>query len=166
MGSELLVIVGWLELVYFKIFVPIWFRCFDFDVGGEKVLNRFLNEISKCSLAFLLILRVSLGFPGCKMFVCFVTIYHESSSQLAVVDLSLLNFVMVCWHSIIIGGGLPYVCQLGCMKMSWYTNMLTQSVPLVAAHCSVRNWECLQIHFYYGCLWQMLTVWRYESQLV
>ena len=73
--------------------------------GSEKLLDRFLNGISKCSLAFLLILRVSLGFPGCKMFVCFVTIYHESSSQLVMVDLSLLNFVMACWHSIIIGGG-------------------------------------------------------------
>ena len=53
------------------------------------------------------------------MFVCFVTIYHESSSQLVMVDLSLLNFVMACWHSIIIGGGLPYVCHRGCMKVSW-----------------------------------------------
>ena len=63
-------------------------------------------------------------------------------------------------------GGFPYVSQLGCINMSWFFKMLTLSIPLVAAHCSVRNWECLQIHFYNGYLWQLLTVWRMNLNVV
>ena len=114
----------WWSLDGWSWFILKYLFPYDSDVlilmfGSEKLLDRFLNGISKCSLAFLLILRVSLGFPGCKMFVCFVTIYHESSSQLVMVDLSLLNFVMACWHSIIIGGGASV-----CMSSWVYENVM------------------------------------------
>ena len=167
MGSELLVIVGWLELVYFKnicshMIQMFWFWCL---VVRNSLIVSWMGSRSAPSRSFWF-WGFLLGFPGCKMFVCFVTIYHESSSRLVMVDLSLLNFVMACWHSIIIGGGASV-----CMSSWVYENVMVyyriDSVSsVVAAHCSVRNWECLQIHFYYGCLWQMLTVWRYESQLV
>ena len=41
-------------------------------------------------------------------------------------------FVMACLCSIIVGGGFPYVSQLGCINMSWF---------LKCWHCQFRWWR-------------------------
>ena len=63
-------------------------------------------------------------------------------------------------------GGFPYVSQLGCINMSWFFKCW---------HCQFRWWRLtvpsgtgsvFKFIFYNGYLWQLLTVWRMNLNVV